>query len=123
MKNRSIRASLFLVCALFFGGCTSIPPEAVRQPADNALICDAFTSLMKQGKTTREQEQAFILSNRKAWHSQNFALNGVPLPEDLKPGAENVNLLDILQGDVNIRAMLQKVSGAIQPTPEQPDGN
>ena len=29
--------------------------------------------------------QNFIKENRRAWHSQNFALNDVPLPADIAP--------------------------------------
>tara|TARA_Y100001935_G_C16971202_1_gene344176 strand:+ start:84 stop:368 length:285 start_codon:yes stop_codon:yes gene_type:complete len=85
MRTTSIRASFILFLGLLVSGCSSIPQEAFQQPADNALITDAFVQQMEAGTTTRDQEQNFIRAQRKAWHAQNFALNDVPLPGDLAP--------------------------------------
>ena len=85
MRTTSIRASVILFLGLLVSGCNTIPQEAFQQPADNALITDAFVKQMEAGATSRDQEQEFIRSQRKAWHSQNFALNDVPLPPDLAP--------------------------------------
>lgn len=113
-----------LIISLAFTGCNSVPNEALGAAADNALITDGFTLLMEEGKTTRKQEQAFVLANRKAWHSQNFALNGAPLPEDLTPGMEDRNLLKILREDPRVRAKMRELEGAIAPIDTTtPEGN
>lgn len=108
-----------LSITLFFGlaasGCTSIPPEAHDQARDNALISDAFVGLMLDDKTTREQEQAFILANRKAWHAQNFAMNDIALPEDLQEGERQGNLLEILKSDPAIRAKMHELEETLTP--------
>jgi hypothetical protein len=125
MKRRSLGFSLLLMSALFMSGCCTVPPQALSQASDNALITDGFVSLMEGGATTRVQEQAFVLANRKAWHTQNFALNDTPLPADLQPDAEGDNLLEILRRDPRVRAKLKEVTEALAPTPENSseDGN
>ncbi len=122
-RHSSIFATLLLACSFMLGGCTSVPQEALTNAGDNALICDGFILLMNTGGTTREQEQAFILANRHVWHSQNFALNDVPLPADLVPGAEPMNLLELLQKDPKIRAKAREVAEALQPDGSGPDGS
>ena len=75
---------LLLVCC--FSGCKawSIPDQAFAQAKDNSTLCDSYVDLMNAGVTTREQDQNFIRANRRAWHSQNFALNNEPLPPDVE---------------------------------------
>ena len=120
---KSIVSSALLAIALLTSGCTSVPPEALNQARDNALICDGFVTLMQEGKTNREQEQAFILANRRAWHAQNFAVNGTTLPEDLDPAVRSdANLLEILRADPRVRAKIQEIEQAIQPTPPSGSG-
>lgn len=109
--------SLTLLFSLGFSGCCSVPQEARDQPKDNVIVSDAFVALMLQDKTTRKQEQAFIMANRKAWHAQNFALNDVPLPEDLQTGDDS-KLLQILNSDPKIRAAIADVNSAITPRGE-----
>jgi hypothetical protein len=121
MKRRSILVSALMSCAFLVSGCCTVPPEALSQASDNALIADGFVMLQEQGDTTRQQEQAFILANRRAWHSQNFAINDTPLPADLQPGATGVNLLEILQTDPRVRAKAKEVAAALQP--DSDDGN
>jgi hypothetical protein len=121
MKRRSILISALMSCSFLISGCCSVPPEALSQASDNALIADGFVMLQEQGDTTRQQEQAFILANRRAWHAQNFAINDTPLPADLQPGATEVNLLDILQADPRVRAKAKEVADALQP--DSDDGN
>ena len=107
---------LTLSMVLLLCGCPSIPPAAFSQAADNALISDAYVSLMESGETQPAQDQAFILANRRSWHAQNFAINEAPLPEDLQPGAEDsVNLLDILQADPRVRAKVNELREVLQP--------
>lgn len=108
--------SLAMLMSLVVSGCT-IPQEAFDQPQENVVISDAFVALMLDEKTTRKQEQAFIMANRKAWHAQNFALNEVPLPEDIETG-DNTNLLQLLQSDPQVRAAIADVNSAITPQPE-----
>jgi hypothetical protein len=112
-----------LIAVLLISGCTSVPPEALSQAADNALISDAYVALMEKGETQPAQDKAFILANRRSWHAQNFALNEAPLPEDLQPGADagSINLLEILENDPRVRAKINELREALQP--EQPDGN
>lgn len=76
--------ALCLIIALSGCKALSIPDQAFQQATDNAVLCDNFTELMNAGVTTREQEQAFIRANRRAWHAQNFALNSEPLPPDVE---------------------------------------
>ena len=78
--------SLALVLIILLSGCKAptIPDQAFTQAKDNAQLCDNFNDLMNAGVTTREQEQAFIRANRRAWHAQNFALNNEPLPADVE---------------------------------------
>ena len=78
---------VFLFCLLLCtAGCRAltIPDKAFDQANNNAQLCDIFLERMDAGLTTREQEQAFIKSNRRAWHSKNFALNDTPLPPDVE---------------------------------------
>jgi len=65
-------------------GCCGVPKEALDQASIISTAYDSFVGFMEQGHTTREQEQDFIRANRKAWHTQNLALNDIPLPEDLR---------------------------------------
>ena len=73
-----------VVTLTLLSGCCSVPKEALDQANSSSVICDSFVGLMDHGHTTRDQEQDFIRATRKAWHAQNFALNDVPLPEDLR---------------------------------------
>jgi hypothetical protein len=74
-----------LLAVLMLSGCCSwcIPDKASEEATKNALLSDAFVTMMEQGKTSRDEEQSFIKSSRRAWHAQNFALNDVPLPPDI----------------------------------------
>lgn len=110
--------SFMLLLGLASSGCSSVPEAALHQARDNALVSDAFVGLMLEDKTTREQEQAFILANRKAWHAQNFALNDVALPDDLASSDRQPNLLEILRSDPKVRAKMHEVEETLQPTPE-----
>jgi len=76
-------ACLAVTLALL-SGCCSVPKEALDQANSSSVIYDSFVGLMDNGRTTREQEQDFIRASQKAWHAQNFALNDVPMPEDLR---------------------------------------
>jgi len=123
---RKTLLSLVLLLGITSAGCTSIPQEALDQARDNALISDAFVGLMLDSKTSREQEQAFILANRKAWHTQNFALNDVALPPDLASGERQANLLEILKQDPAIRAKMHELEETLTPAPAPapaPEGN
>ena len=73
-----------LLTITLLSGCCSVPKEALDQANSSSVICDSFVGLMDSNHTTREQEQDFIRATRKAWHAQNFALNDIPLPEDLR---------------------------------------
>lgn len=101
-------------------GCCSVPPKALEQIGNNAVISDAFVALMEKGKTTRDQEQAFIHANRRNWHASNFAINEKPLPEDLEDGSRDSNLLESLEKDPKIRTMINKVREVLVPDAEAP---
>lgn len=121
---RKFATAATLLISLFLSvGCSSVPPEALTRSASNALISDAFIVLMEKGETTREDEQAFILANRRNWHALNFAVSEIPLPEDMQEGFEG-DLLESLQKDPKIRALLKTVKDALAPeedtTPDTP---
>jgi hypothetical protein len=122
MKKLALLLSLIML-----SGCCSIPPQALEQIGSNAIISDAFIILIEKGDTTRDQEQAFIHANRRNWHALNFAINEAPLPEDIQEdGARDSNLLESLEKDPKIRAMVSRVKAVLVPdvpTPESPDGN
>lgn len=77
---------LILTLAFSTSGCAffTVPEEAKTNATNNAQLCDNFLTLMNAGISTREQEQNFIRSCRRAWHAQNFALNNEPLPPDVE---------------------------------------
>lgn len=77
--------TMTLSIALMVSGCCGVPQEALDQAHTNATICDAFVQQMDAGNTSREQEQEFIKSNRKAWHAQDHVLNDAELPADMQP--------------------------------------
>jgi hypothetical protein len=81
MKTKLL--SMFAV--LLLSGCCTwcLPQEALDTAKQNAELTDGFVTLIENGQTTRENEQNFIRSNRRAWHAQNNALNDVPLPADV----------------------------------------
>ena len=115
------RLAILLTSLVMLCGCTSVPPQALEQVRNNAVISDAFIALMEKGETSRDQEQAFIHANRRNWHALNFAINEDPLPEDMSDEApRDGNLLESLEKDPEIRAMINKVRDVIQP---EPDGN
>ena len=115
------RFALLITSVILLGGCTSVPPQAMEQMRNNAVISDAFVALMEKGDTDRGQEQAFIHANRRNWHALNFAVNEAPLPDDMDAEVpRDNNLLESLEKDPEIRAMINKVRDAIQPAP---DGN
>ena len=114
------RFAFLLTTLIMLSGCCSVPPQALEQIGSNALISDAFIVLIEKGETTRDQEQAFIHANRRNWHALNFAVNEAPLPEDIE-GTRDNNLLESLEKDPKIRAMVNKVVDALEP--DAPDGN
>jgi len=113
------KLAMLLTTLVMLNGCCTVPPQAKEQIGNNAIISDAFIALMENGDTDRNQEQAFIHANRRNWHALNFAVNEVPLTEDMD-GGDN-NLIESLEQDPKIRAMINKVRSALQPTPD--DGN
>lgn len=115
---RKFATAATLLISLFLSvGCSSVPPEALERSASNALISDAFIVLMEKGETTREEEQAFILANRRNWHALNFAISEIPLPDDMQEGFEG-SLLESLEKDPKIRALLKTVKDSLTPEGE-----
>lgn len=130
MKLNTLLFGFLIAGGLCVSGCSSVPPEALSQANENSLISDAFTLLMEQGKTTREQEQNFIKSNRRAWHAQNFALNEVPLPPDMEGTPNGVTLksmletnADTLQRARELEELLKRTSAPVNENAEQPVEN
>jgi hypothetical protein len=110
-----------LLSMIMLSGCCSVPPQALDQIGTNAVISDAFVALMEKGETSRDQEQAFVHANRRNWHALNFAVNEAALPEDMGEGDRDNNLLESLEKDPKIRAMINKVKDVLEP--DTPDGN
>jgi len=100
-----------MVLLILITGCHSIPQEAYSQPNANCIIDDAFIVMMEKGLTTREQEQAMLRANRRAWHAQDYALNNAPLPPDMQQpgntGPLDQNVLQALDIDLQIRKAQQ----------------
>lgn len=107
---------LIFITIIFFCGCVNLPQEALNNINDNSIICDAFIVKMQKGQTTRDQDQAFIRANRRAWHAQNFAINEAPLPPDmqtsLNTGPLDFNLITALENDLLIRKKMQDLQNA-----------
>lgn len=114
--------ALLLTMLIMLNGCCTVPPQAFDQIRNNAVISDAYVALMEKGDTSKDQDQAFILANRRNWHALDFAVNESPLPEDMQDDINrDNNLLESLEKDPKIRAMINKVRNAL--VPDAPDGN
>lgn len=57
--------------------------ESINAYATNS---QAFVDLMRDGKTSREQEQKMLVQQADAFHALNYAENDVPLPAHLQQG-------------------------------------
>lgn len=78
-----------LVLSIFVG-CASIPEQVKTETSRNADRCDRFIILMNSGVTSRADEREFIKANAKAWHAQDFGINGKPMPPEYAPvGSSN----------------------------------
>ena len=100
--------------SLFMAGCSGVPQQALDQAGENALLSDSFIYLVETGVTTREQEQAFIRANRRAWHAQNFSLNDVPLPADIE-AQPPTNLLEALKADPLVLRKAKEIEEVLNP--------
>lgn len=77
---RKVKYGICLVFVLSVG-CVS---QAVKdQCKTQAAVHDAYVAKMRAGKTTREQDHAFIEADRRNWHTQNYNVNDALLPADV----------------------------------------
>lgn len=77
-----MRAIIFVVLIGLMGCVAQETKDAI---VADAARTDAFVTLMSNGNTTRNDEQAFIRAQRKAFHAIDLGVNGNPLPADLAP--------------------------------------
>lgn len=77
MKKLFISFSL-----IFLIGCAT--SESKRTSEESQYLSEKFIYLMKAGKTTREQEQAYILATRKMFYEQDRAIRGTKKADKTK---------------------------------------
>ena len=76
MTNRILLIIVLLV------GCVS--PKVEKIARRNSIRTQAYVKKMKNGETTPEENELFIMAQEKAWVSFDYYFNGNPPPDHLK---------------------------------------